>query len=303
MKLMHSCGYLSYYEILVYTVVPMKRRRNQPDLEDLSLISRFLNQVIAISGTNQARLAGALGDISTATLSRWCRGDLVPTENDLDEIAKILQVPPTNFKALRLIENTGRKRPMLASAGAYGYLAEGAEKYTILAGLSMVAGITHLRVVNLKDKTVLLQLLNPLSPEAEHLDITFAWLTTFSILKAGVRSGTIGRVRLWIRDSMAIDEHREVGEIAGNDWLVIESGQPGKKIPFRIRMRGDKVWDSFTAPFIKHLAEDDVGKRDKLLWDSAWEDASRLAYLEKEFLPRLADLASKSLTAFSQDKR
>ncbi|HEY4483246.1 MAG TPA: helix-turn-helix transcriptional regulator [Candidatus Paceibacterota bacterium] len=281
----------------------MPRRRNQPKLHELGPIPRFINTILEEKGVTQAELANRLGDTSTATLSRWCRGDLVPNEADLDAISNALKLPPSNFKALRLIENTGVGRPMLATAGAAGYLAEGAESYFVLAGLSMIAGAVHLREVNLSGKTLLVQLINPLCKEAEPLDIIYSWLDTFSIIKKGVLSGKIGRVRLWTRDTALVDRAREIGQIAGNDWLMLESGLPGSKVPFNIRMRGDNEWQSVIEPFVRHLSEDSESPNEKLLWDSTWQDDAKINYLESELLSKLRDIADKSLSTLSQDKR
>src|ERR1700694_1287134 len=112
------------------------RRRDQPRIDLLNPVARFLNNLCAIRGKTQASLAEHIGmapssagvftrnTASPATISRWFRGDAVPTDEDLQRLSTLLEVPVQNFFALRFLEDVlKKKQPTVVSIGAWHYLA------------------------------------------------------------------------------------------------------------------------------------------------------------------------------------
>lgn len=292
----------------------MKRRKNQPDIKHLSHISRFLSLVSNQRGLTQAELSKKLGNISTATISRWFRGDLKPSEEDRDRLAEVLEVTTGTLTALAILDESGKAGNMLPGAGTFGYLARGRTRLILLSGMSMIAGVPQLREVGFNNKTILLDLLDPLGRALEEFstimkinpsDLLYSWTAALSIVTSMWGRNKQGRVRLWIRDSLEVDQDNNVGQYAGNEWVVMESGLAHVNPVFKVRITGDESWQDYLGAYIHELENKDASRSDKrrLLWDSAWtKDDKRLIYFESEWLPKLHEKLASSRITLPQDK-
>jgi transcriptional regulator with XRE-family HTH domain len=271
----------------------MLRRRNQPEVEKLPLLARFLNHCVAKKGLTQAALAELVPRCSTSTASRWFRGQSQPTDDDLGEIARVLAIPVETFQALRILEGL-RGGPMLASLAAWRYLIDGAGQRLVILGATMHAGIVHLLDARLARKTILVSLNDPRLPVSPLLELEekyegFAsgrqrayWLTTVSTLLAVGAPAQQNHIRLWVRPTdlhgPLLSEGRAVGHLVSNDWIALESSSilAGPR-DVSAHFFGDQEWMRVVAPLADAMEGDDEGPSHSLVWDSRWpsDDARR----------------------------
>jgi len=262
-----------------------RRRRNQPKLESLSILARFLNHTCEQEGISQAELAKKL-TTSTATVSRWFRDEMKPTEEDLEGIAKILKIPIENFLALRLLDNIGLSRTTVATAGAFYFLASCDTSIILLGGMTMLAGTVYFKELNLSHKTILLTTLDPIGNIAKKYNkdtdkkspdsLKLSWLASYSITNKKILSSNKSRLRLWTRNRLFVDEEKNIGEIIANDWIAIVSNTPpSKKDLFRIHFYNSKFWTSRIEPLSTHLLHDSLGTEERLILDTDWPPSNR----------------------------
>lgn len=273
--------------------MPRRRRYDQPRLESLPLLARFLNHACAMEDVSQATIAKRLG-VCTATISRWFRGMGMPMTEDFQEIAKLLSIPVETLFAVRILQDMSGE-PMLASVGAWRYMIINSPTI-VFAGLSMGAGIVPLRDAELNPSTVLCSILEPSTlskiecqPNVDVCEtgsLRSSWVMTTNTLIAKIMAdkarGRQAQGRLWVRTKETLDPEEEIAQLAANRWLAIVSGPPYKKPKFSVHFYGDPLWKSLVEPLIDGLSSDTADG--ELIWDSEWSPSDpRMAKLKRRF--------------------
>jgi len=80
-----------------------KRRKNQIKIDNLPYFAHVLNDCLLEKGITQAELAIKSRN-STAKISRWVRGEMLPSSGDIKILSKLLGVGKDELSAHYLID-------------------------------------------------------------------------------------------------------------------------------------------------------------------------------------------------------
>ena len=235
-----------------------RRRKNQPNLSSLSYVAQFLNHCCRQEGITQAKLAHEI-NTSTATLSRWFRDELKPSDDELSKIARVINIPVENFWALKVLDNLGPKSPMIATSGAFYFLASAKTKNILMSGITMLAGVVHLREVYLKNKTLFLRILdstrNKFSKKNNLLNmnkldgIEVFQNTVNEILSISKKKNKNFVAQIKYTDNPFFFRNHSIGYIVGNDWIAIESHTNNQS--FRVLFYDQMRWKNIIESIYK----------------------------------------------------
>lgn len=264
----------------------MRRRRSQTAVDSPRLLARFLNHACEVERVTQSVFVKHVGAASSAaTISRLFRGEVAPTDRDLQAFSEVLRIPIETLTALRIMDSIPDRR-MLATTGILSYMIAGTNRL-LLAGFTLGLGIGQLRAARtLDDKTVLVDLVSPQRAVAienqlsqwSSGDALASWVSVARTLVAMVAKHPRSRIRLWVRDSECVDESHDaqVGELIANDWIAIEAPPPYRPGHlFQVRFYRDARWSALIDPLLQRLSDNEAFPDHELIWDSSNESHDR----------------------------
>lgn len=259
-----------------------------------SNLSRFLCSLAAHRGLSQSTVHKRLRTVaqhlvSLASVNGWFTGARRPHQADLVALSGVLGIRAESLLAVHALDDEPfRQQPTIGTAmSLWPRMIRGHEKTLLLAGATMLSGITQLYGTDDLSRTTLLvstletRQLAALEPEInggvrESAFLRASWLAAVERLLDLAAAPAAPRIRLWLRSSRQVSRDFRGQQMVGSDWMMIESADAAAD-DFAVHCFGHAAW-----PRVRDLF-DDLAERDRLwnarlAFDSIWPaDDERLA--------------------------